>query len=751
MNVLKLFKFLIFLFFALPVLSQSIPDINQIKKELQVAAQDIPSNENIPAESYENTLIDLNEPEYYKEYFGYSFFTNSKTPRESFTDIPMDGDYKLSYGDEVSIVINGVEDYVYNLNIDLIGNVLIPSIGSVKIGGLNISDANKAVANIIKNKQIGSESFLSLNKASLRKISIVGEVTEPGSYLVNPFSLLTEVISYAGFLKKNASIRTVTIINKSDERTVVDLYDFLINGAIQKNVTIENGDTILIRSSNQFVSIDGAVKEKKLFEYVQSDSYGKLIEFAKLDGFADKSKITSNVYKDNILVTEKINYSDKLNNSVQLNSIYIPTRLNINSTNAQIIGSAVSDGFYQYSKGDTLTKILNQISFSENIYPFAFHLEQFGDRGFTKVQKVFSVFTPDAYESFELGSNVKISFLSRDQITKINEDSQQEEFKFNSINSLYVTYGNEEYILPMAGIFSITSIMNYLGIQDQVDLSKTFLNSGEKIIKYNQIAQNDFYSFAPGMHLSFTPKFYGTYIDIELEGEINFPGKYRVKKGTSYLDIIELAGGYAENVDLRGVFLSRNELREKEKLSFSNARDLLLDALIQDVNYSSSNQINSSSNIELLEYLEEVAIDSFSGRLVGDFREDSVFKDNLSLQDGDKIIFAQKVNYVTTQGQLNNPSTVPFEHSFTLKDYIDASGGLSKYADKKSIYVIKYNGESVVMNSNLFQQDYIIQPGDIIIVPRNIEFVSTIPLVSQTVRILSDIAFTAASLNAIRN
>lgn len=751
MNVLKLFKFLIFLFFALPVLSQSIPDINQIKKELQVAAQDIPSNENIPAESYENTLIDLNEPEYYKEYFGYSFFTNSKTPRESFTDIPMDGDYKLSYGDEVSIVINGVEDYVYNLNIDLIGNVLIPSIGSVKIGGLNISDANKAVANIIKNKQIGSESFLSLNKASLRKISIVGEVTEPGSYLVNPFSLLTEVISYAGFLKKNASIRTVTIINKSDERTVVDLYDFLINGAIQKNVTIENGDTILIRSSNQFVSIDGAVKEKKLFEYVQSDSYGKLIEFAKLDGFADKSKITSNVYKDNILVTEKINYSDKLNNSVQLNSIYIPTRLNINSTNAQIIGSAVSDGFYQYSKGDTLTKILNQISFSENIYPFAFHLEQFGDRGFTKVQKVFSVFTPDAYESFELGSNVKISFLSRDQITKINEDSQQEEFKFNSINSLYVTYGNEEYILPMAGIFSITSIMNYLGIQDQVDLSKTFLNSGEKIIKYNQIAQNDFYSFAPGMHLSFTPKFYGTYIDIELEGEINFPGKYRVKKGTSYLDIVELAGGYAENVDLRGVFLSRNELREKEKLSFSNARDLLLDALIQDVNYSSSNQINSSSNIELLEYLEEVAIDSFSGRLVGDFREDSVFKDNLSLQDGDKIIFAQKVNYVTTQGQLNNPSTVPFEHSFTLKDYIDASGGLSKYADKKSIYVIKYNGESVVMNSNLFQQDYIIQPGDIIIVPRNIEFVSTIPLVSQTVRILSDIAFTAASLNAIRN
>ena len=303
----------------------------------------------------------------------------------------------------------------------------------------------------------------------------------------------------------------------------------------------------------------------------------------------------------------------------------------------------------------------------------------------------------------------------------------------------------------MAGIFSITSIMNYLGIQDQVDLSKTFLNSDEKIIKYNQISQNDFYSFTPGMHLSFTPKFYGTYIDIELEGEINFPGKYRVKKGTSYLDIIELAGGYAKNIDLRGVFLSRNELREKEKISFSNARDLLLDALIQDVNNSSSNQINSSSSIELLEYLEEVAIESFSGRLVGDFTEDSVFKDNLSLQDGDKIIFAEKVNYVTTQGQLNNPSTIPFEHSFTLKDYIDASGGLSKYADKRSIYVIKYNGESVVMNSNLFQQDYIIQPGDIIIVPRNIEFVSTIPLVSQTVRILSDIAFAAASLNAIRN
>ncbi len=42
-------------------------------------------------------------------------------------------------------------------------------------------------------------------------------------------------------------------------------------------------------------------------------------------------------------------------------------------------------------------------------------------------------------------------------------------------------------------------------------------------------------------------------------------------------------------------------------------------------------------------------------------------------------------------------------------------------------------------------------PGDSLIIPRNLEKLNAIPLISTSVKIISDIAFAAASLNVLRN
>ena len=49
---------------------------------------------------------------------------------------------------------------------------------------------------------------------------------------------------------------------------------------------------------------------------------------------------------------------------------------------------------------------------------------------------------------------------------------------------------------------------------------------------------------------------------------------------------------------------------------------------------------------------------------------------------------------------------------------------------------------------NIFKEEAIL-PGDTIVIPRDMQKVSTIPLVSLSTRIISDIAFAAASLNSI--
>ena len=85
-------------------------------------------------------------------------------------------------------------------------------------------------------------------------------------------------------------------------------------------------------------------------------------------------------------------------------------------------------------------------------------------------------------------------------------------------------------------------------------------------------------------------------------------------------------------------------------------------------------------------------------------------------------------------------------------DYIEASGGFSDFADKRAVFVIKANGQSEVMGSNVFASGKKeIEPGDTIVVPRNLDKLDLLPALTAATKIISDIAFSAASLNAIQN
>ena len=49
----------------------------------------------------------------------------------------------------------------------------------------------------------------------------------------------------------------------------------------------------------------------------------------------------------------------------------------------------------------------------------------------------------------------------------------------------------------------------------------------------------------------------------------------------------------------------------------------------------------------------------------------------------------------------------------------------------------------------LFSKEIFLNPGDTVVVPRDLGVMDTLPLVSVATKIISDIAFAAASLNTI--
>ena len=86
----------------------------------------------------------------------------------------------------------------------------------------------------------------------------------------------------------------------------------------------------------------------------------------------------------------------------------------------------------------------------------------------------------------------------------------------------------------------------------------------------------------------------------------------------------------------------------------------------------------------------------------------------------------------------------------SLIDYVNAAGGYSSYADKQAVFV-RADGTAKKIDRNIFSgNDIDIQKGDTM-VARNLDQIEGLPLVQAATNIISNIAFSAASLNALRD
>ena len=134
--------------------------------------------------------------------FGFSFFDIKPKTTTPVLDIPLQSDYILSFNDELELLLVGNENKLIELRIDLSGTVLIPKIGNISLLNLTLSEANEKISTLISNSYVGTKSYLSVKKPSLKKISVIGAVKNPGTYLVNPFLSITEAIKYASGLQR---------------------------------------------------------------------------------------------------------------------------------------------------------------------------------------------------------------------------------------------------------------------------------------------------------------------------------------------------------------------------------------------------------------------------------------------------------------------------------------------------------------------------------------------------------------------
>ena len=122
-------------------------------------------------------------------------------------------------------------------------------------------------------------------------------------------------------------------------------------------------------------------------------------------------------------------------------------------------------------------------------------------------------------------------------------------------------------------------------------------------------------------------------------------------------------------------------------------------------------------------------------------------KYDLLLEDGDTLIVPLTPSGITVMGSVNNPTSIPFEPGKGIEYYIRKTGGMTRHADKRGIYVMKANGEAV----SKFMMSKSVERGATIVIPQEFKY-WTPPgqLLRDTVEILSRIAIGVGIIAALQ-
>ena len=239
--------------------------------------------------------------------------------------------------------------------------------------------------------------------------------------------------------------------------------------------------------------------------------------------------------------------------------------------------------------------------------------------------------------------------------------------------------------------------------------------------------------------------------EVEISGQVQNPGKYLVSKATTLNDIYQIAGGLSDRASIEGIFFSRESIRLQEKEAVKSSRDLLANALIASA-INPLNNVGNSIDMQTIRGFISLADDiDFSGRLSGNLAPNSDTSKSLFLEKNDRIFVPSKSSSISIIGEVLSPVTTIYSTSLKFNDYIEIAGGLTSSAKKNSMYVIKSDGTSILVGQGFFNSPYYLEPGDTLVVPRDTQKINAIPLVSVATKIISDVAFAAASLNSIRN
>lgn len=643
--------------------------------------------------------------------FGHNVFNSRALSFEPNENLPTPENYKLGPGDEVVVEVWGYNEASFSQVISPEGRIVISQIGPVALNGLTIKQADAKIKRLLASKYSGlgddeSKSSVTLGRIRSIQVNIMGEVNTPGTYRLSSFSTVFHALYRAGGVTQTGTMRAIKLIRGGKLVTEMDVYGYLFDGKSDTDVSLQDGDIIMVDPYLNLVEIDGKVKRPMRYELKGGETLQTLIDYAggfTSDAYTDDINITRYTGKENELYTIK----QELFSSYVLSDgdkVDVGAGLERFANRIEIRGYVFRPGMYQL--GNEISTISQLIARAEGPTEDAFL-----DRAIILREKEDLSLESVSIDLGKIlsGSAADVA-LKKNDVVVVSGIHEIQDRGTISINGMVTNPGTfaytenttvEDLILRAGGLRYGASTSKIVIARSKFDpTSETIPEESVELITFSMengysMDQAQKFILEPFDIVSVRPSpSYQSMERVSISGEVIFPGSYvLVTKNDRISTLIERAGGLTNYANVRGVKLLRN----------NNNNNIDINEIIRK---SSQRDTVDVSTLRLgQDYLVALDLDKALANPGSEY--------DVILQEGDRVIIPQQDNTIRVIGEVMFPNAVSYVPGKNIRYYIDMAGGYSFDAKRNRAYIIYANGSA--SRSGLASAK--LEPGAMIIVP----------------------------------
>lgn len=725
--------------------------------------------------------------------YGRQLFEEVPTTFAPIDHIAVPSDYVIGPGDELLIRAWGKIDIDSRLMVDRNGQIALPKIGTVVVAGLRYDQLENRLRSSIGNLFKDFELNVTLGRLRSIQIYVLGSARQPGAYTVSSMSTLVNALFTSGGPSSTGSMRHIQLRRNDQLITDFDVYNLLRRGDKSHDVHLLPGDVIYVPPVGPQLALLGSVNEPGIYETRGDTTVAVALE--------DAGGLTNLAGTDRVLLERIEDHRSRrvdefgldatgLQRLVKDGDVLRVFALSPRFENAVTLrGSVAEPGRYAWREGMRVSDLIpsrdalvtrKHWNLQNRVHQLE-PVDQFGAPEFNQYEKQSNdqFGKPFAGQTaYSRTSQVDDSRGTRRADKPGDSEDMQRADQFGrprtqqDDDSRQASVADEDTKATIEAVGKNSAEINweYAVIErlDDQDLS-THLVPFRLASAIDDHGSKDNQALMPGDIVTIFSR-----VDLELPmekhaafvrvgGEVNAPGVYRVNPGQTLREVVEQAGGLTSHSYLYASLFTRVSTRraQEDQLKRSSEelqRDLMAkyaNATPQAGQTGADQQAQMAMQQAVLTKLTSIKP---TGRVVLTMKPDAAGLADIpdfALEDGDTFYIPPRLSTVQVTGAVYNANAFRYETGKRLSGYLNDSGGATRDADQKRMFVIRADGSVVSRQSHTSHShgsfaNLKLLPGDAIVVPEKLRVSSKMTNVLQYTQLFSQLALSAAALSVVR-